>query len=240
MLVLLTALLPAFSMQAVASDDEDVEQQVQEAAAQAVAEAFPEVAHRLKVEVGRISSQLRGGNTGTLQVDISGSNGIPRGRLQAPVRQRTEDGAWQDAGWALLRIAHYDSVMVPTETLRNDSEVTSNQLTSVWMETTRFSGEPLHPADWEALSTQGPTYATRHLREGRALRRGDVRPPHTVERGDSINMMYERPLFQLTLRGKARQTGFAGDDIRVYVPDTGTTYRARITGPGAATWLETL
>ena len=53
-------------------------------------------------------------------------------------------------------------------------------------------------------------------------------------------MRFERSGLHLNLTCKARETGHVDDEIRLYSTDTGKTYRARLTAPGAATWIETL
>ena len=53
-------------------------------------------------------------------------------------------------------------------------------------------------------------------------------------------MRFERSGLHLNLTCKARETGHVDDEIRLYSADTGKTYRARLTAPGAATWIETL
>ena len=86
----------------------------------------------------------------------------------------------------------------------------------------------------------GPLFATRHLREGRTLRRGDLRAAFTADIGDAVTMRYRRGGLALDLRGQAREAGHVGDAIRLHVPDTNTTYRARLTAAGEADWIETL
>ena len=218
----------------------DLNERVQTAATQALADAFPEIAHRLTVDVLRLPNTEPLPTDHAVRVHLTRTNGVPRGRVQAEIEARPADGPRQSLGRALLQVAHFDSVMVPLETLRADDAVASDAVVARWVDVTRFSGTPLRAADYRALQREGRLYAARYLRADRTLRAGDLRPAHLVTRGDAVNLQYRRPQFTLTLRGTARDHGYADDIIRVYVPDTGTMYRARITGPGAAAWVETL
>ncbi|NBC01730.1 MAG: flagellar basal body P-ring formation protein FlgA [Bacteroidetes bacterium] len=243
LLVLLLSALPAAGSPAasvIGTPPPDLSARVEAAAAEALTARFPAMAQRLAVEVTRLHQLPDIPSDRALRVQFSSSTTVPRGRVQATVESRASDAAWAAAGRALLYVAHYDSVMVPTETLRADDALAAGAVAPVWMDVTRFSGTPLRLATYRTLQATGPVYAARHLREGRALRTGDLRPAYTVLRGQAVTMTYHRPLFTLTLRGTAREAGHTGDVIRVYVADTKATYRARITGAAVARWVETL
>jgi len=243
LLALLLSALPAVGSSAasvIGTAPPDLNARVEAAAAEALATLFPEIAQRLAVEVTRLQHLSDIPPDRAVQVQFSSLRTVPRGRVQATVESRASDGAWAAEGRALLYVAHYDSVMVPTETLRADDELAAGAVAPVWMDVTRFSGTPLRLATYRTLQATGPVYAERHLREGRALRTGDLRPAYAVTRGEAVNIRYHRPLFTLTLRGTAREAGHTGDVIRVYVSDTKATYRVRVTGPATAHWVETL
>lgn len=218
----------------------DLNARVEAAATEALEALFPTAAERLTVEVTRLQNMSVIPSGATVRVRFASSTTVPRGRVQATVESRASDAAWAAEGRALLYVAHYDSVMVPTATLRADDELSTGAVTPVWIDVTRFSGTPLRLDAYRTLQATGPVYAARHLREGRALRSGDLRRAYAVTRGEAVNIQYHRPLFTLTLRGTAREAGHTGEVIRVYVPDTKATYRARLTGPAAARWVETL
>ncbi|NBB86261.1 MAG: flagellar basal body P-ring formation protein FlgA [Bacteroidetes bacterium] len=243
LLVLLLSALPAAGSPAasvIGTPPPDLSARVEAAAVEALTARFPATAPRLAVEVTRLQHLSDIPPERAVRVQFSSSTTVPRGRVQAAVESRVGEAAWAAEGRALLYVAHYDSVMVPTETLRADDELAAGAVVPVWMEVTRFSGTPLRAANFRALQTEGRLYAARHLRADRALRTGDLRPAYAVTRGEAVHIRYHRPLFTLTLRGTAREAGHAGDVIRVYVPDTKATYRARVTGPATARWVETL
>ncbi|MEM9665628.1 MAG: flagella basal body P-ring formation protein FlgA [Bacteroidota bacterium] len=233
LLALLLALWPG------ATDDAPAASSVQAAAEAMLARQYPGVAPRLEVRVLRTHGLPEA--TWPLRVHLPASAEVPRARVQVAVEAETAPGTWTSAGWAMLYVAHYDSVLIPQTDLAKDAELPAESLTAGWMETTRFRGQPLHPDQARALmATHSTLYATRRLPTGRALRTDDVRPPYAANTGDVLVVRYQRGRIQLDLRARARERGFPGDLIRAYADDTDIMYRVRLTGPGTASWIETL
>lgn len=202
-----------------------------------LAERFPTEAHRLEVRVMRTSASAK--ELTTPEVVFPSLDRLPRGRTQVRLRADRTDGS-HDTGWAQLYVAHYDSVMITRRTVSGDDEIGPDDVYAAWMETTRFRGEPLRASDYNALRAEHSLYATRRLSDGRTMRQSDVRPPYAATTGSQVEMSYQRRGLVLRLRCKAREPGYIGDVIRVYAPDTDATYRARLTAPGTAEWIETL
>jgi len=209
------------------------------AASRAVLEnRFPAEAYRLDIRVLRTGGSLD--SLGTLRLVFPASNTLPRAHTQVDVLAEDPDGIWTKVGWALLYIAHFDSVAVARTGVRKDDPVRVDDLEFAWMETTRFQGDPLRPSDLRALLATGEPYAATPLHAGRALRTTALRTAYAVDTGAAVEMTYERHGLTLRLACKAREPGFNGDVIRLYAPDTQLTYRARLTGLGTALWIETL
>ncbi len=213
---------------------ESLPQRIQAAAGEALATRYPDDAHRFRVRIRRLDQGLEAADA-TLRIALPAAQDVPRGLTQTPVYV-----GGQKTGWALLYVAHYDSVAVPQADLRAGDALTPDQVETAWIETTRFRGEPLRAADLRALSAAGPVYASRTLRAGRALRHGDLRPPYAADTGEAVEMTYQRGALTFRLRCKAREPGFAGEAIRLYAPTTDAVYRARLTEAGRAEWIETL
>lgn len=210
-----------------------------EAAAEAaLAERFPDEAHRLDVRVLRTGGDVP---TAALRVRLPSSAAMPRGHTRVDVLARAGAG-WQKSGWALVYVAHFDSVVVARRTVERGAPVAPSDLGAAWLETTTFHGEPLRIADLDRLSAEfgGDLFAERRLREGRALRRGDLRPPFAADTGDAVALRFRRGAVALELPCRAREPGYVGDEIKLYSPDTDATYRARLLGPGLAEWTATL
>lgn len=195
---------------------------------------FPSDAHRVRIDVKRVNGEAE--QVEQPRIEFRSLDRLPRGAAQVRVYRRQE-GRWESAGWALLHVAHFDSVLVADHTLRSGDEITRSDVQVQWTETTRFRGQPLPTAAFDVDHT---LFATRYLREERLLRRSDVRPPYAADTGQSVTVQYRRGALQMKLRCKAREPGFVGDVIRVYAPDTDAAYRARLVEPGLAEWIETL
>lgn len=207
---------------------------LREAVHDVLEERYASEMHRLEIQIKRT-----GGDADQVQrprVEFRSLDGLPRGSAQVRVYRR-ENGQWERAGWALLYIAHFDSVLVADRTMRSGDAISRSDVRETWEETTRFRGEPLTAS---AFDEHRELFATRHLREGRTLRSRDVRPAYAADTGESVTVQYRRGALQMELRCKAREPGFVGDVIRVYAPDTDAAYRVRLVEPGFAEWVETL
>lgn len=206
---------------------------IEQAARVALAEQYPEDMHRLEVRVLRTSGPVT--DLTSPRIVFRAKSEIPRGHTQVDVWQNGKK-----AGWALLYMAHFDSVLVAQTNFRTDDVIDLVDLQVAWVETTKFRGQPVKRADYASLLEKGGAFAARALRQGKALRRGDLRPPYAAETGASVTLHYERNGMRFKIIGKARKPGFVGDVIKVYVRDTDVTYRARLTAPHLAEWIETL
>jgi flagella basal body P-ring formation protein FlgA len=222
------ALVPAASAQPANADA------LRQATRAALAASFADEMHRLDIQVKRASGEA--GTVDQPRVAFRALDELPRGSAQVRVFRREGD-RWTRAGWALLYVAHYDSVLVADRTLSPGDRVTRADVRTRWRETTRFRGDPLTAS---AFERHDALYAARHLRTGRLLRQGDVRPPYAADTGQSVTVQYRRGALQMMIRCKAREPGFVGDVIQVYAPDNDTAYRVRLVRPGRATWIETL
>ena len=73
--------------------------------------------------------------------------------------------------------------------------------------------------------------ARRPLRAGTPIRVSDLREPITVAKGSTVTMIYRTATILLTATGRAKQSGSAGDVIRVVNTQTDKSIDARILGP---------
>lgn len=197
----------------------------------AIAARIPDVSSRIQVAVVRFAGSDA---TGTVSVSLPERPLVPRGRVQVPV---SVDGS--RVGSALLHVAHFDSVAIYPESAFSGDMVQAELLRFVWMDVTRFSGEPLTRTALAAYDGQ-ELIARTAIRPDRALRRNDIGPRPAADTGDPVRMTYRRGAFVLELACRARDRGRVGDTIRVYADDSDTVYRARLTAPGRAEWIETL
>ena len=207
-------------------------------AEQVLAGRYPDDAHRLDLRVKRVEATFEA--EAALRLDFPAKDQWPRGTTQVKLFTGSDAAGWQKAGWALLYVAHFDSVVVARATMPSGDEVILAEASIAWMETTTFRGAPLRPDELRALIQEGALFAKRTIREGRVLRHADVRRAYAAETGTAVMMRYRRGSLTFDLACKARQAGHLDEAIRLYSSETGKTYRARLTGPGAAEWIETL
>jgi flagella basal body P-ring formation protein FlgA len=206
---------------------------VSDAAILALSTRAPDRADNVTVTVIRLPQEIVESSS-SLEVVLPALPVVPRGRIQ--VGLRTDN---QARGHAMIQIAHFDSVAVPVAALAGGAPVSSGDLRFVWMETTRHAGDPLTPSALRALGNQ-ELIARRSLRADRPLRATDLERRPAADTGDPVRMKYRRGAFMLELSCHARDRGQIGDVIRLYAEDSDTTYRARLTAPGRAEWIETL
>lgn len=173
--------------------------------------------------------------TGRIRVELSGAS-LPRARTQVRVLSESSDGT-TTTGWALLNVLHYDSVAVVTTDVNTGDPVSPSDVSFEWTDVTTFRGTPLRASERASLENGGVW--ARALRDGRLVRTDDLRRPFAAETGDTVIVEYTRGTLVLRLSGRAREPGAVGDVIRIYSPETRATYRARLTGEGIATWIET-
>lgn len=222
-----------------AQSSDAVEAAVHDAAEHMLASRFPKQAHRMSVRVRRVGGTVD--SVGPLRLDVPNRGRIPEGPMQVRVRTKTSAGRWSTTGWALLEVAHFDSVATVRRRIRPGATVTPSDVEMAWMKITDLRGEPLRASTFRALLDEGALVATRLTDRGRVLRRSDVHPPYAADTGTAIKMLYTRGRLSFRLTCNAREPGRPGDAIRVYCPDTRTTYRARLADDGrTARWIETL
>ncbi|NNF58628.1 MAG: flagellar basal body P-ring formation protein FlgA [Rhodothermaceae bacterium] len=212
------------------ADPGRAEARVRTAAERLIAERFPEAAARLEPRVLRLAAEVPG--EGSLRLELAVSDGLPRGHTRADLYDDSER-----LGWALLYVAHFDSVLIARHDHARGEPLDDAALETAWLETTRFHGDPALPS---ALRTTTRPTARRALSAGDALRASDLAWPTAVDTGDAIRVRYARRGFALVLDAQARERGAVGETIRVHARATGATYRVRLTAPGEADWLETL
>ena len=211
---------------------------VARAATDLLASRYPDVAHRLSVRVIRASGDIA--SEAEMRLVLVDTKTLPRAHVRINLEQKQDAGTWERAGHAMLYVSHFDSVAVALRSLQPDDAITRSELQFAWMDVTNFRGAPLTSARFSEMESEGPLFSDRFLRSDRALREGDIRPAYAIETGQSVSMTYSRQNFTLTLLTKARTTGFTGDFVKLFSTSTNKTYRARITAPGQAIWIETL
>lgn len=193
---------------------------------------------QIQVQVDRLRAEIPARQP--LRLQFSDQWNVPRGRTRATILSQRSNGGWEERGWTMLSVSHFDSVVVSRRSLRPDDEVTPDDIHTAWVDVTRLRNQPLSPARYRELRAKDRCYTRQYIREGEVIRQSAVRHPYAARAGDRVTMIYERNGIAAHLQCKARQSGFAGQVVRISCPSTGSIYRARLTEEGTAAWQETL
>ncbi|WP_263787576.1 flagellar basal body P-ring formation chaperone FlgA [Salinibacter grassmerensis] len=233
----LLGLIAASGPQALRAQDSGAEAAVQRAATQKIAARHPESADHLEVRVRRVRGTVD--STAQLRLELPDRGIVTGGLTRARVRARTASG-WGDAGWAMLRVTRYDSVLTTRSRIEQGESIGPDDVSRAWMSVSDLHGDPLRASKFRAQREKGTLVADRYLRSERVLRTRDVRPPYAVDPGTDTDMYYRRGRVSFRLSCTVRETGFVEDVVRVYCPDTRKTYQARVRTEEAVEWVKTL
>ena len=216
---------------------QDLHARITEAAETVLSNRYTLPDTHLEVRVVRTGGDI--GESGPLELFWPDRPEVPKALLRVNIHSQVGHSNRQE-GWALLYIAHFDSVLVANRSIKNSEGVLESDVSTIWAETTRFHGNPLSPESFRQLAKQGDIYSNRYLSEKKILKENDLRNAYDVDTGQQVIMHYNRNGISLELTCKSRNRGFKGDLIKLFSPDTQHTYKARITASQTATWVETL
>lgn len=237
-LSVLFGLLVVGGPQVLRAQDGGAEAVVQRAAKQKIAARHPGSARHLKVRVRRVRGSID--TTAQMRLELPDRGSVSDGLTRARIQTRESSGGWREAGWAMLRVARYDSVLTTRGRIDQGESIGPADVERAWMSVSDLHGEPLRPSKFRAQRKKGSLVADRHLRSERVLRARDVRPPYAVDPGTNTEMYYRRGRVTFRLSCTVRETGFIEDVVRVYCPDTRETYQARVRTEEAVQWIKTL
>jgi flagella basal body P-ring formation protein FlgA len=116
-----------------------------------------------------------------------------------------------------------------TRTLRQGEVVKGSDVTIERRPKAEAGLEGVSPEQAIGLAAKAP------LRAGQALRQSDLTKPLIVQRNEPVTITYEVPGIVLTVRGKAAESGAAGDIVSVLNIQSNRTVQATVTGQGRVT-----
>ncbi len=123
------------------------------------------------------------------------------------------------------RMRELRRVPVPVVRLPAGTRLTPALLEETWFPATALGpGIAREPDRLLGLETR------RALAPGRPIRLVDLRAPRLVRRGELVTVVYRRPGLELTLAARALEDGDLGALVRLANPESGATFRARVTG----------
>ena len=216
------------------SESRNTDEQLIEAVTSLLQNRYPHRQNNLQVRLVRTGGDINLENT--FEVLLPATNKIPRALQRIEVRHADQN----KNGWALVYVAHFDSVLAANRPLKNDEQIDIHDLDVLWTETTRFHGEPLKPAMMRKMFARGLVFASRYVAGDKILKERDLRNAFDITTGQSVTMLYQQRGVKLSFTCKSRNQGFIGDLIKLYSPDTQLMYKAKIIRPGVASWVETL
>ncbi|MBD3257294.1 flagellar basal body P-ring formation protein FlgA [candidate division GN15 bacterium] len=134
-----------------------------------------------------------------------------------------DEGERIDRGQIRLRVTHYAEVLVATaETDRHDL-VPAEKFEKQLMDITSLREQPVTSVD--DLAGQR---ATTNIRQGTILTVAALEPVPDIEVGREVTIFFQDEAFTISAPGKAVQTGWEGDRIRVRNLESGKTIIATV------------
>jgi flagellar basal body P-ring formation protein FlgA len=133
---------------------------------------------------------------------------------------------WRYTGSAVETI----EVAVPQRALAKGDIVKANDLVLERRPKNEFTSEP------PAVAAEAAGMALRRaVRAGQPLRAADLAKPELVQKNETVMLHYEVPGVVISMRGKALDSGAAGDMVSVLNVNSKRTIQGMVTGPGRVT-----
>jgi flagella basal body P-ring formation protein FlgA len=124
-------------------------------------------------------------------------------------------------------VAETGEVVVALRTLAQGEVLKASDVMIERRPKSEFAGSPV-PGIEDVLGLA----ARRPLQPGKLIRHADLMKPELVARNQTVLIVFEVPGIVLTVRGKAMESGAAGDVINVLNVQSKRTLQATVTGPG--------
>ncbi|SYZ73588.1 exported hypothetical protein [Candidatus Zixiibacteriota bacterium] len=109
-----------------------------------------------------------------------------------------------------LKITRFDNVLVATSDIRRNENITDQNCRLERADITGLTEVPLSD-----ISQLPGKWSKRYIRKGQILTSGMVEEIPTVLSGQPISILYRSSTFEISARGKALQSGYSGEKIRV-------------------------
>ncbi len=111
---------------------------------------------------------------------------------------------------AQVNFKHYENVLIAADDIRRNEIVSPEKCRIEKMEISSLVELP-----YTDISQLKGKWAKRFIRKGQIFTSGIFEDIPTVISGQTINIIYQTPKFEIAARGKALQTGYSGEIIRV-------------------------
>lgn len=128
-----------------------------------------------------------------------------------------------ERGQVRLRVNHYAEVLVAKGDIDRHDPVTANQFDKQMMDITSLREQPV-----TTVESLAGNRTTTNVRQGTILTVAAIEPVPDIEVGREVTIVYENNACVITAPGKALQTGWSGDRIRVRNLASGKTIAATV------------
>ncbi len=181
---------------------------------------------RFAIDIFRPVLPLTNPATVPTAIDVVDWRQDPRsGRFEARLLARLETGP-RSRITVVGRAQELVPVPVARQAVARGTILTAELLEEAWLPVSRLREDTVLASE-ELIGRE----LRRSLRPGQPVRRGQIRWPRLVERGDVVTLVFDRPGLLLTALGRALEAGSRGQVIRLVNLDSERPLRGRVTGP---------
>jgi flagella basal body P-ring formation protein FlgA len=157
------------------------------------------------------------------------STGSPLGTGRLRFGLYRSDGTHVESFDAVVRTSARVPAVVPLRKIRRGERLVADALREGVVELR--PGQDVYASAEEVVGKR----STRTLSAGRPIRRGSVRVPPLVKRGQTVVVEAQIGAMRITSRGRAMEEGVAGEVVPVRNADSGKVFPARVEGDGTLT-----
>jgi flagella basal body P-ring formation protein FlgA len=147
--------------------------------------------------------------------------GLPLGSftVMAHLDQNSQD----KQGQVRYQVKKYAEVLVAEARINRHEELTESQLVLKTMDVTSLQEQPV--MTWDAI---GGMRSKRNISKGRIITTDAIEPVPDIDVGREVTIVYNNGPCEITIPGKALQSGVAGDYIKIRNETSGKIIIARV------------
>ena len=137
------------------------------------------------------------------------TNSKPRGILSFKVALFNQ-GQEIKKGQTRVKISHFEDVLIAADRISRHQIINSENSISKRMEITSLTANPL-----TSENSLAELWAKRSIKKGQILSSGSVEKIPTILTGQGISILYKSNILEICAKGKAMESGYVGEKIRV-------------------------
>ncbi|MCP4704974.1 MAG: flagellar basal body P-ring formation protein FlgA [candidate division Zixibacteria bacterium] len=133
----------------------------------------------------------------------------PRGLMAFKIFLFNE-GQEIEKGQIRVKIAYYEDVLIASDRIGRHQLINNENCISKRMEITSLTSKPL-----TSEASLADLRSKRNIRKGQILSSGSVEKIPTILTGQGISIFYKSSILEISAKGKAMESGYIGERIRV-------------------------